>query len=163
MATLFAHTYRQNQTSKGRRRLVFGALLACTFLVHAEQTRESPGQAGGTARKKSRQELYGGVVANETVTVAGQDFYQYFVAAWRDRDMSERFAISIHERPSARWGSQIWIEYAQRRIFQSQLPNGRAGIKALTEQAVEVAYQQLADAEVERLLFRDPDIGSDEI
>lgn len=123
----------------------------------------SPADLTTKSERKTLQDLYGGVVANQTITVAGQDFYQYFVSAWRDRDMGERFAISVHERPSARWGSQIWIEYAQRRVFQAFLPTGRAGIKALSEQAVEAAYQKIADAEVERLLFRDPDMGSDEI
>jgi curli production assembly/transport component CsgE len=111
----------------------------------------------------SRQEIYGGVVANQTVTVAGQDFYQSFVAAWRDRDLSERFSISIHERPSARWGSQVWIEFAQRRIFQAALPTGRGGIRSLAEQAIEVAYQLIGEAEVDRLLFRDVDVGPDEM
>lgn len=109
------------------------------------------------------QEQYGGLVANQTITVAGQDFYQYFVSAWRDQALSERYAISIHERPSARWGSRIWVEYAQRRVFQAFLPTARAAIKALSEQAVAVACQKAAAAEIERLLFRDADIGADEI
>ena len=112
---------------------------------------------------KKPQELYGGIVANQTITVAGQDFYQYFVTSWRDREMSERYAISVHERPSARWGNQVWVEYAQKRIFQAVLPSSRSNIKALSEQAVEVTYQKVVDAEVDRLLFRDSDIGPDEI
>lgn len=112
--------------------------------------------------RQAKQEGYG-VVTNQTVTVAGQDFFQHFVAAWRDRDLSERFSISIHERPSARWGSQIWVEYAQRRIFQASLPAARASIKALSEQAVDATYQQVTDADVGRLLFREADIGRDEI
>jgi curli production assembly/transport component CsgE len=125
-----------------------------------------PRVAAGTsvqAERRVLEELYGGVVANQTITVAGQDFYQHFVAAWRDFALSERFAISVHERPSARWGTQIWIEYAQRRVFQASLPTGRAGIKSLSEQAAEFAYQKVTDVEVERLLFRDTDIGADEI
>jgi curli production assembly/transport component CsgE len=161
--TQCANTSRNEKKNKARRRFLLGTLFVCTIPVRAEPRLESVGKAAGATRKKPRQELYGGVVVNQTVTVAGQDFYQYFVSAWRDRDMSERFAISIRERPSARWGSLVWIEYAERRIFQAQLPTGRAGIKALSEQAVDFAYQKLADAEVERLLFRDPDFGSDEI
>lgn len=115
------------------------------------------------SERSAAQEVFGGLVANQTVTVAGQDFFQSFTSAWRERDLSDRFAISITERPSARWGSQIWIEYAQRRIFQASLPTGRAGIKALSDQAVEIAYQRITDAEVERLLFRDADLGPDEM
>ena len=107
--------------------------------------------------------LYAGVVTNQTVTVAGYDFYQYFVAVWRERDMAERFALSVYERPSARSGTQVWVEYGQRRIFQAFLPISRPSIKAVSEQAANVAYQKIVDAEVERLLMRDADIGPDEI
>jgi curli production assembly/transport component CsgE len=115
------------------------------------------------AERSLQRDPYGGVVINETVTVAGQDFYQQFVAAWRDRDLSDRFSIVIHERPSARLGSQIWVEAAQRRLFQAFLPTARAAVKTLSEQAVDVAYQQVTEAEVERLLFRDADLGADEL
>jgi len=122
----------------------------------ADAARRSPVHA-------THQEMYRGVVTNQTVTVAGQDFYQHFVNAWRERDLSERFTISIHERPSARWGSQVWIEFAQRRIFQAALPTGRGGIRSLAERAIEVAHQMIGDAEVDRLLFRDADVGPDEL
>jgi curli production assembly/transport component CsgE len=77
--------------------------------------------------------------------------------------MSERYAISVHERPSARWGTQIWIEYAQKRVFQAALPTSIANIRALSEQAAEVAQQKVVDVEVDRLLFREAEFGPDEI
>lgn len=108
-------------------------------------------------------EDYGGIVTNQTVTVAGHDFFNYFVSAWRDRELGDRYSISIHERPSPRWGSQVWVEYAQRRVFQVALPGGRAGMRLLGEQAVEIALQRIVEIDVERLLFREADIGMDEI
>lgn len=121
-----------------------------------------PAQSG--AREQSGlEELYAGVVVDQTITVAGQDFYQYFVASWRDKPLSERYAISIHERPSARWGNQVWVEYAQRRVFQTILPTSRAAIKPVSEQAADIAYQNVFDTDVQRLLFRDSDIGPDEM
>ncbi len=143
------------------RLLVMSMPLLCATLAAAEP--RMPADSVAQAERRVLQELYGGVVANQTITVAGQDFFQHFVAAWRDRDLSERYAISIHERPSARWGTRIWIEYAQRPIFQAVLPTGRAGIKTLSEQAVELAYQKVADIEIGRLLFRESDLGADEI
>ena len=134
-------------------------LAAAVWLTAAPVAAETfPHPAGQTGEAP-----YGGVVTNQTVTVAGQDFFQHFVAAWRERDLSERFSLSIHERPSARWGSQIWIEFAQRRIFQAALPSGRGAARSLADRAIEVAYQTIGDAEVERLLFRDADIGPDEM
>jgi curli production assembly/transport component CsgE len=108
-------------------------------------------------------EAYGGVVVNQTITVVGHDFYQYFMAGWRDKDMNERFALSIQERPSARWGNLVWVEFAQKRVFQTYLPPSRSAVKAVSEQAVEIAYQNVIDADVQRLLFRDEDLGPDEI
>ena len=151
------------QVGRFGRCIAICVLLVATVSGYAEPRGASVDHPHDVVGKKVRRDLYGGVVTNQTVTVAGQDFYQYFVAAWREREMSERFAISIRERPSARWGSQVWVEYAQRRIFQAQLPTGRAGIKALSERAVDVAYQTIADAEAERVLLKDADIGSDEI
>lgn len=107
-------------------------------------------------------ESYGGVVVNQTITVAGQEFFQYFVAHWRERELSERFAIAVVERPSARWGGQIWVEFAQRRVFQAPLSSARSGLRSLSEQAVDLVYQTVIDTEAERLLFRDADLGADE-
>ena len=120
-------------------------------------------QNGATIGAHVQKELYGGVVVNQTVTVAGQDFYQYFVALWRDQANSERYAISVHERPSARWGSQVWVEYAQKRVFQAALPSTRAHVQPISARAVAIAYANVMQADVQRLLYRDKDIGADEL
>lgn len=105
---------------------------------------------------------YTGIVVNQTITVAGQDFFQYFIAAWRDKEMVDKFEISISERPSARFGSQIWINYGQKRIFQTFLPAARAAIKPISLAAADAVYEGIVQADVQRLLFRDPDLGPDE-
>jgi curli production assembly/transport component CsgE len=107
-------------------------------------------------------ESYAGVVTNQTVTVAGQEFYQNFITAWRDKELSDRYTLSVHERPTARWGSQLWIEFAQRRVFQTNLSTSRSAIKTASERAVEIAYQNIVDADVQRLLFREIDLAVDE-
>lgn len=132
-------------------------LVACFLLVGVTGS----AQVTGT-HELSLQERYDGVVVNQTITVAGQDFYRHFVTAWRDSDMHDRYALAIRERPSARWGSQVWIEYAQRRIYQANLPTSRAAIRALGEQAAETAYQRIVETDVQRLLVRDADLGPDE-
>lgn len=107
-------------------------------------------------------DAYTGIVANQTITVSGQDFFQYFIAAWRDKDMVEKFEISISERPSARLGSQIWINYGQKRVFQTFLPASRAAIKPISLAAADAVYEGIVQADVQKLLFRDPDLGPDE-
>lgn len=103
-----------------------------------------------------------GVVTVQTVTIAGHDFSQYFLAAWRDKEGSEHYTLSINERPSARLGSEVWIGYAQRRVFQTRLPPARAAIRSLSESAAEAVWQTVLQTDVERKLLRDADLAPDE-
>jgi len=132
----------------------------------ASSAEVSPAPSLGTAnlaQSQALQDLDAGVVVNQTLTMVGQDFYQFFVAAWRDKPLSERYSVSVHERPSARLGSQVWVEYANRRMFQTFLPPARARLRQAGEEAVEVVYQSIVEADVLNLLFRDPDLGPDEL
>lgn len=104
-----------------------------------------------------------GVVLNQTVTVIGQDFYQYFAAAWRDKDAVENFSIAVYERPSARLGTQIWVEFAQRKVFQATLPPSRAQVRAAGLAAADAVHEAVVSAEMQRKLLRDPDMAADEI
>jgi curli production assembly/transport component CsgE len=122
-----------------------------------------PSEALNKANQSLQADTDGGVVTNQVITVAGQDFYQHFVNAWRDKDGSERYTLAIHERPSARWGSEIWIEFAQRRVFRTYLPPARAAIKPISEEAANITYQAVLQADVQRQLIHDADLGRDEI
>lgn len=123
----------------------------------------SSAQAATEEARGPSPELYAGVVLDQTVTVVGHDFYQYFAALWRDKETSERYAISVHERPSARLGSQLWIEYAQRRVFQIVLQATRANVKEIGREAADIAFQNVMDIEVQRLMSHDRDLAADEM
>jgi curli production assembly/transport component CsgE len=115
------------------------------------------------AASSSRADPYAGVVADGTITFVGQEFYRHFAASWRDQARVERYSLSILERPSARWGSLVWIEFANRRVFSAFLSPGRRDrIRAVAEEAVQTVYQNVVDSEVQRLLFKDPDLAADE-
>jgi curli production assembly/transport component CsgE len=118
---------------------------------------------GGNLHAPSLDSAYDGVVVNQTLTLAGHDFYQSFVAAWRDKPDTERYALTIGERPSVRLGTQVWVEFSRQRVFQTALPPARARIPAIGEAAADIAYQNVVQSEVQKLLFRDPDLGPDEI
>jgi hypothetical protein len=57
---------------------------------------------------------FAGMVTNQAMTVAGQDFYQYFSALWYDKPLAEQFSLAVRERPSARQGNQVQIDFAGR-------------------------------------------------
>lgn len=137
---------------------VFFSQALCAIVLHSL----TPVSAHATNATASA-EMYGGVVVDQTITMIGQGFYQDFMALWRDKEKIERFALSIHERPSARQGSQIWISFGEKRVFQAQLPSTRSRLRDLSQQAVEITYQQVIDADVQALLFRDLDLGPGEL
>ena len=104
-----------------------------------------------------------GVVTNATVSLAGQAFYRHFCAYWHDKPLGDMFAIAVRERPSARRGSQVAVEYAGRVVFQGALPPSPGALRAVSQQAVEVSYESVVNAEVGRLLFRQDELAPDEI
>jgi len=104
-----------------------------------------------------------GIVVNRTVTVLGNDFYQYFARAWREKDGDHRYSISVHERPSARWGSEIWIQYRQQRVFHMFLSPARQAAKEISEQAAQLVYENVVNSEIQRMLVQSQDLGEEEL
>ncbi|GAB5095687.1 curli production assembly/transport protein CsgE [Caballeronia sp. GAFFF2] len=113
--------------------------------------------------QKPLDDALGGVVTTDTVTLAGQDFYNWFAQAWGAIPLSERYIVSVHERPSARYGSLVWVEFGQRRVFQAFLPIARSNVKPVAENAAQIAFQNVMQADISRLLFRDADMATDEL
>ncbi|RYY81802.1 MAG: hypothetical protein EOO24_41510 [Comamonadaceae bacterium] len=106
---------------------------------------------------------YGGVVVNQTITLVGHEFYRSFVAAWRERPGSDRYTLTVGERPTAQLGSQVWVDYGRRRVFQTFLPPARARVSGFGERAAALTYENVVQSDAQRLLFKDPDLGPDEI
>jgi len=136
----------------------FFSQTACAIMLHSLMP--ATVQA---ANDSAKAEVYGGIVVDQTITMIGQNFYQNFMALWREKEQIERFVLSIHERPSARQGSQIWIDFGDKRVFQAQLPSSRSRVRDLSQHAVELTYQQVIDADLQALLFRDIDLGPSEL
>lgn len=105
----------------------------------------------------------GGVIVNRTVTVLGKDFYQHFATLWRQQPDATRYSISIHERPTARFGSEIWVQYRQQRMFHTFLPPARSATREISEVAVQHVMKNISQRELERLTTRNPDLGPEEL
>lgn len=150
-------------------RKIFGgciALAALPLLTPALGA-EGNGQGvnGQSVRRESGtlQDISAGVVTNQTVTFIGQRFFREFAALWYDKSRADRYSLAIFERPSARWGSLIWVEYANRRVFQTFVSPGRMDLQVLSQRAVELAYQNVVSADLQKQLLKEPDVGPDEI
>ena len=103
----------------------------------------------------------GGLVVGQTMTVVGRAFYDSFASAWSDKDESGRFTVSISERPTARLGSQVFVDYGNRRMFQTFLPPNRSLVPAIGADAATLVYQAILDYQLAQF-FGDPDLGRDE-
>lgn len=103
-----------------------------------------------------------GVIVNRTVTVLGNDFYQYFTSYWNTVNQDSRYSIAIYERPTARWGSEVWIQFRQQRVFHTFLAPARQAAKDVAENAAHIVEQNIMRAELQRMTFMDQDLGPEE-
>src|SRR5690554_3273078 len=103
-----------------------------------------------------------GVVVNRTVTVLGNDFYQYFATFWNESNQQSRYSIAIYERPTARWGSEIWIQFRQDRVFHTFLAPARQAAKDIAEAAADIVERNIMRAEMQRMTFIDHDLAPEE-
>lgn len=103
-----------------------------------------------------------GIVAGQMVTVMGKAFYDAFANAWNEKDANGRFTLFVMERPSARWGSQIFIHYGSKLMFQGFLPPNRSKADAMAQQAAEEVFGNVIQAQVDQV-FGDADLARDEI
>lgn len=147
------------------RQLAATMLLAgMTTCIQAQVTADPlPTPVPGSLQGRSLDGLPGGVILNRTITIVGHDFYQYFSTGWRTRDNNERYSISIVERPTAIRGSEIWIEYRNKRVFRTFLSPARSAVKAISQRAVGIVYNTIVDMELQQLLFEDHDLAREEL
>ncbi|WP_322048680.1 CsgE family curli-type amyloid fiber assembly protein [Paraburkholderia sp. J67] len=137
-----------------------------TALKPSAAARLAPGKDHGAkaaTRKPLPDDQFGGTVTTDAVTLAGRDFFTWFARTWGDIPLSERYVVAIHERPSGRYGSLIWVEYQQKRVFQTFLPIARANVRPVAESAANLAFQTVIQGDLSNLLFQDKDMAKDEI
>ncbi|GAB3413686.1 curli production assembly/transport protein CsgE [Massilia agilis] len=116
-----------------------------------------------TAGYVAAQDPVEGILVNQTVTVAGQEFHAAFAAMWADKPGVAGYAVLVRERPSAARGTTIEVEHAGRLLFRAFLPPTRAQVRPLAAQAVDAAYEAALASQVQPLLPADGDLAPDEI
>lgn len=131
-------------------------------LINVSHAESSTRETATLNQKRSLSQEVGGLVVGQTMTLAGRTFYDSFASAWNDKDIDGRFSVSITERPTARLGSQVFIEYGNRRLLQMFLPPNRSLIPDIGTQAAAQVYQAILDYQVSQF-FGDPDVGRDEL
>lgn len=134
------------------------ALCSPDFLLAQDAASDSK----SLTRQSSLNAEVGGLVVGQTMTLAGRAFYDSFALAWSEQDEAGRFGVAISERPTARLGSQVFVDYGNRRLLQMFLPPNRSLIPDMGAQAAAQAYQAILDYQLSQF-FGDPDMGRDEL
>lgn len=145
----------------GLRRAASIALLAlATDAVAADDDAIDSGILNERARPGIEQAT--GFIVDRTITQFGAEFVRFFSEAWRDQGAAEGVDVTVVERPSARWGSVVYIEYNNQPVARVFLYAGRsAAIKPLAVEAARYVAGRAADNALAGLLMRDPDLAKE--
>ena len=143
------------------------AAAPCAAFAQAQEAEEEDSGRLTESTQREERTLFpdplNGMVVNRTVTVLGKDFYRYFSTRWRQSEEASRYTVSIYERPTARFGSEIWVLYRQQRMFHIFLPPARAATRGISEVAVQHVLDNISQRELERMTIRNPDLGPEEL
>jgi curli production assembly/transport component CsgE len=105
----------------------------------------------------------GGIITDQTVTFIGHAFYQGFVRAWQEPPDMGAVNLTIYERPSARWGSLIWVEYRGETLFKRFLFPAHKDADVVGAAAARQVAANIEQLHMRRLMYRDPDMAASEL
>ncbi|WP_227875011.1 curli production assembly/transport protein CsgE [Oceanisphaera profunda] len=138
------------------------------------------GKKKGVMRKGSRTVLMGvmlmllssGVSANEdemmgfivdnSISRVGHEFYRYFTERLRDTSQMD-FNLVVRERPSARWGSLVWVEYEGRTLYRNFLAPNTSQLQSVAHEAADLIRDEVARQKLENMFQDTFDLERDEL
>jgi len=103
-----------------------------------------------------------GLILDGTITFSGHAFYREFAKIWQQDPLARRYNLVVLERPSARQGNQLIIEYQHQVLFSSVISARQNRFDRLSQNAAYRVQQQLKDMSVRSLFSTSPDISDDE-
>jgi curli production assembly/transport component CsgE len=103
-----------------------------------------------------------GFIVDDTISHIGHDFYYSFSERLRATSPMD-FNLVVRERPSARWGSLVTVEYRQRLVYRRFLPPNTVDLQDEASQAADLVRGQIAQQKLEALLQDTTDLERDEL
>lgn len=103
-----------------------------------------------------------GFIVDNSISNIGHEFYRYFTERLRDTSKLD-FNLVVRERPSARWGSLVWVEYEGRVLYRSFLAPNTALLQPAAYQAADQVLEEISRLKLENLLYDTFDMERDEL
>jgi curli production assembly/transport component CsgE len=100
---------------------------------------------------------------DQTITRTGHDFARYMSEYRNLHYPDSSYNLTVHERPSARWGNLIWVTYRQDILFRRFINPSTNNIKQVAEEAAIQIHELVQQEQVRRLLEDHYDMAKDEI
>lgn len=103
-----------------------------------------------------------GFIVDDTISHIGHDFYYSFSERLRATSPMD-FNLVVRERPSARWGSLVTVEYQQRLVYRRFLAPNTVELKDEAYEAADLVRMQIVQRKLETLLQDTTDLERDEL
>lgn len=103
-----------------------------------------------------------GFIVDDTISHIGHDFYYSFSERLRATSPMD-FNLVVRERPSARWGALVIVEYQQRLVYRRFLPPNTVDLKDDAYDAADWVRGQIVQRKLEALLQDTTDLERDEL
>jgi len=115
----------------------------------------------GVAQADAEDEMKGFIVDN-TISHIGHDFYFYFADRLRATSRLD-FNLVVRERPDARWGSLVTVEFDRDVLYRRFLPPNVTQLKEEAIAAADLVRQEVVQRKLQRLLQDTTDLERDEL
>lgn len=123
----------------------------------------------GSATEQLRRQFHldepglAGILVDRSVTIMGKTFYRHFSQLAMQHPLLSRTTLTFHERPDARWGSQLWITENRKVLFRTQLSPRLGDSEQLAREATSIVEQRLVEQHLSSQLIPDKDLGKEEL
>jgi hypothetical protein len=101
----------------------------------------------------------GGVITNQTTTSLGYFFHTKFAEAWSYQAEAELHSLTVRERYSPRFGTEIQVHFGEFVVFRANLPRTVSAVSDLAFSAAQSAHQTVVEIGLQSLLFTDADMA----
>ena len=136
-------------------------LLGMPTIVLAEQEEDMSDRTLEEDSGKLEEEISGFNI-DQTITRTGHDFARY-MSEYRNYNYPDsEYNLTVHERPSARWGNLIWVTYNYKTVYRRFLRPSSTDIQKQAEQAAIQIHELVLQEKLRQALQDNFDLGKDE-
>jgi curli production assembly/transport component CsgE len=138
-------------------------IIVAALLSAAAAAQEPEPPRGNLDEGRINSDPLKGLIINRTVTVMGWDFYSNFTQVWQALYPDSQDTMTIIERPTAQFGSEIWISYLNQTVFHTFLSPARSRAKDQSREVVQVVRENIDIINAQRQFIQDADLGPEEM